>query len=163
MASGEPDRPTQGADGAAASEEAPKSVVAAFHAALTTHDSSEPSGDPAQADDAYTAYLNVSQAQEAQASQASQPHPVSQEAYATHPVPQVGLDASRAAASAQPAGLSHALSQHPLMPPLPAGADQPVSSESVTPTMQNLLMAWYWAGYYAGQHDAGSAPQPGCG
>ncbi len=43
---------------------------------------------------------------------------------------------------------------HPLMPPAPPSSGSMPAPHSMSPTLHNLLMSWYWCGYYAGQHDA---------
>ena len=43
---------------------------------------------------------------------------------------------------------------HPFMPPAPPGTGSMAAPTTMSPTLQNLLMSWYWCGYYAGQHEA---------
>jgi len=52
---------------------------------------------------------------------------------------------------------------HPFMPPPPPGTGTMPAPAAMSPSLHNLLMSWYWCGYYAGQHDAaqGSRAQPG--
>jgi hypothetical protein len=46
---------------------------------------------------------------------------------------------------------------HPFMPPNPPSTGALPAATDMSPSLQNLLMAWYWCGYYAGQHDSSQA------
>ena len=45
---------------------------------------------------------------------------------------------------------------HPMMPPIPSLTGTAPAPIPPPPSLQQLLMAWYWCGYYAGHHDATS-------